>query len=127
MKQLMDKESSSYLGNFSEHPYYYIPFYCKICNASWGGCSAAPNCPQCGRLYNTETLEEICEMKYSDVKIGDVVELNSGGPDMTVCGLHKEDSSFNVNCMWFNEQSETVTTSSFPAGALRKVEGLNDD
>jgi uncharacterized protein YodC (DUF2158 family) len=34
----------------------------------------------------------------SEFKQGDIVQLNSGGPKMTVAGFHKDGSVF---CQWF--------------------------
>lgn len=39
----------------------------------------------------------------NDFNIGDVVELKSGGPSMTVSELSKDGKM--VNCMWFSENT----------------------
>jgi uncharacterized protein YodC (DUF2158 family) len=50
--------------------------------------------------------------------VGTVVELQSGGPDMTVIGFIST-ASVNVLCVWFN-QSDELQEGDFPANALRK-------
>ena len=52
-----------------------------------------------------------------DFEIGDVVQLRSGGPKMTVHGLV---SDGDVICQWF--EGNEVHEESFPKEALRKVE-----
>ena len=52
-------------------------------------------------------------------KPGDVVQLKSGGPAMTVGGKVAEDS---VRCHWFD--GATAMTEIFPAAAIRLYEGL---
>jgi uncharacterized protein YodC (DUF2158 family) len=51
-----------------------------------------------------------------DFEIGNVVQLQSGGPKMTVCDLV---SDADVVCQWF-EGSE-VHQESFPKDALKKI------
>ena len=52
-----------------------------------------------------------------DFEIGDVVQLRSGGPKMTV---HSLVSDCDVVCQWF--EGNEVHEESFPREALRKVE-----
>jgi uncharacterized protein YodC (DUF2158 family) len=52
-----------------------------------------------------------------DFEIGDVVQLRSGGPKMTVHGLV---SDGDVVCQWF--ESNEVHQENFPKEALKKVE-----
>jgi uncharacterized protein YodC (DUF2158 family) len=52
-----------------------------------------------------------------DFEIGDVVQLRSGGPKMTV---HSLVSDCDVVCQWF--EGNEVHEKSFPKEALRKVE-----
>ena len=52
-----------------------------------------------------------------DFEIGDVVELRSGGPKMTV---HSLVSDGDVVCQWF--ESNEVHEENFPKEALKKVE-----
>jgi uncharacterized protein YodC (DUF2158 family) len=54
----------------------------------------------------------------SYMPVGTVVELQSGGPDMTVIGFTST-ASVEVLCVWFN-QSDELQEGEFPAGALRK-------
>ena len=50
-------------------------------------------------------------------EIGDVVQLRSGGPKMTVHGLV---SDGDVVCQWF--EGNEVHEESFPKDALKKIE-----
>ena len=52
-----------------------------------------------------------------DFEIGDVVQLRSGGPKMTVHGLV---SDGDVVCQWF--ESYALHEESFPRNTLQKVE-----
>ncbi|HKZ77026.1 MAG TPA: DUF2158 domain-containing protein [Pyrinomonadaceae bacterium] len=52
-----------------------------------------------------------------DFEIGDVVELRSGGPKMTV---HSLVSDGDVVCQWF--ESNEVHEENFPKEVLKKVE-----
>lgn len=52
-----------------------------------------------------------------DFEIGDVVQLRSGGPKMTVHGLV---SDGDVVCQWF--EGNEVHEESFPKDALKKIE-----
>lgn len=51
-------------------------------------------------------------------KTGDVVQLKSGGPRMTVTGPYNDK---DVTCVWFVEMTGPVT-SSFPFAALALIE-----
>ena len=53
-------------------------------------------------------------------KIGDVVELKSGGPRMTVTG-HGQDGNGNVraNCTWF-DKDHNEKNGAFPPEALER-------
>lgn len=48
--------------------------------------------------------------------VGDVVQLKSGGPIMTVAGIDGND----VNCVWFDGPKQNG--GQFPAAALKKFE-----
>lgn len=50
-------------------------------------------------------------------KIGDVVQVKSGGPAMTVVAPGDE-----VECLWFSEGTETFRRDKLPATALEPVE-----
>lgn len=50
-------------------------------------------------------------------KIGDVVQLKSGGPAMTVLTVSDE-----VECVWYGEESETFRREKLPAILLEAVE-----
>ncbi|MCF5838643.1 YodC family protein [Aeromonas veronii] len=42
-------------------------------------------------------------------QVGDVVQLRSGGPSMTVEFVRLSDFDNNVSCIWFDEQCRTMT------------------
>ncbi|MEO6924451.1 MAG: DUF2158 domain-containing protein [Bryocella sp.] len=52
----------------------------------------------------------------ADIKTGDVVQLKSGGPKMTVNGLDEYGNAF---CLWFADSK--VDSKSFAAETLAKV------
>lgn len=54
--------------------------------------------------------------------VGDVVQLKSGGPEMTVIDKNQEGS--NVKCLWFVIDNR-ARTQSIPAVALMAVEVAN--
>ena len=56
-----------------------------------------------------------------DFEIGDVVQLRSGGPKMTVHGLV---SDGDVVCQWF--EGNEVHEESFPKDTLKKIELVPD-
>ncbi len=58
----------------------------------------------------------------STFKVGDVVQLKSGGPEMTV--IDKSQEGGNVKCMWFMVDNR-ARTQSIPAVALMPVELMN--
>jgi uncharacterized protein YodC (DUF2158 family) len=60
-------------------------------------------------VYEVEVME--------DFEIGDVVQLRSGGPKMTVNSLV---SNGDVVCQWF--ECDDVHEENFPKEALKKVE-----
>ena len=62
-------------------------------------------------------LARIKQSAMEDFEIGDVVQLRSGGPKMTV---HSLVSDCDVVCQWF--EGNEVHEESFPKEALRKVE-----
>lgn len=49
--------------------------------------------------------------------IGETVMLKSGGPPMTVCGVHENSS---VRCQWFTED-ETLRDEGFKPSCLKAV------
>lgn len=57
------------------------------------------------------------------IKLGDVVQLASGGPHMTVVYLFPDDSSYPgaVNVSWF-DNNQDLQTQTVLAAALVKVE-----
>lgn len=62
-------------------------------------------------------LARIKQSAMEDFEIGDVVQLRSGGPKMTVHGLV---SDGDVVCQWF--EGNEVHEESFPKEGLQKVE-----
>jgi uncharacterized protein YodC (DUF2158 family) len=62
-------------------------------------------------------LARIKQSAMEDFEIGNVVQLRSGGPKMTVHGLV---SDGDVICQWF--EGNAVHEESFPREALQKVE-----
>lgn len=55
-------------------------------------------------------------------KIGDVVQVKSGGPAMTVLSEGEE-----VVCLWFAEGTEAFHRERLPAACLESVEFEDDD
>ena len=56
-------------------------------------------------------------------KVGDVVQLKSGGPDMTV--IHVSGDAATVTCAWSTKtQRQTVHRQTFPAAAVTASRGL---
>ncbi|MGL5447581.1 MAG: YodC family protein [Rhabdaerophilum sp.] len=55
-------------------------------------------------------------------KIGDVVQVKSGGPAMTVLAVGDE-----VECVWYGEESETFRREKLPAILLEAVEFEEED
>ena len=53
------------------------------------------------------------------LKIGDIVQLNSGGPKMTVAGLQSDGA---VRCVWFSPDGKQES-GVFPPDALRPSKG----
>ena len=64
-------------------------------------------------------LDEVKE----DLKLGDVVELRSGGKKMTVTHIEeKKSGGFNVKCNWFEGPyaDQKLQNGTFPSEALKK-------
>ena len=53
----------------------------------------------------------------AEIKVGDVVELKSGGPDMTVILITAKD--LNVKCAWFD--GNELKYADFSEDSLKKV------
>jgi uncharacterized protein YodC (DUF2158 family) len=58
-----------------------------------------------------------------DFKPGDIVQLKSGGPAMTVVAVGGE----GVHCLWYAELSDEVKTSTLPAISLESITILDDE
>jgi uncharacterized protein YodC (DUF2158 family) len=54
--------------------------------------------------------------------IGDVVQLKSGGPQMTICKIDEENSTYK--CCWFN--GKKVEWASFPLETLLSANETTD-
>src|ERR1700750_1858856 len=68
-------------------------------------------------IMQLETISSHKNNTMEDFEIGNVVQLKSGGPKMTVHGLV---SDGDVICQWF--EGNAVHEESFPREALQKVE-----
>jgi uncharacterized protein YodC (DUF2158 family) len=55
-----------------------------------------------------------------ELKAGDVVELKSGGPEMTISSIGDLRGEVRARCDWF--EGSTSKYGSFPVTSLRKVE-----
>jgi uncharacterized protein YodC (DUF2158 family) len=53
-----------------------------------------------------------------EVKIGEVVMLNSGGPEMTVVATEKIDGVEMISCEWFDKEKK-VRRHGFPIMSLK--------
>jgi uncharacterized protein YodC (DUF2158 family) len=57
-----------------------------------------------------------------EIKVGDQVELKSGGPTMTVDSLGKPTiGAMQANCSWFDEKNKKQKAS-FPLTSLKRVD-----
>lgn len=65
-------------------------------------------------------------MELKDVSLGDLVQVKSGGPVMTVAktGTSASFGEEFVSCVWFEKvgNKQTPQTDSFPPAVLEKVE-----
>ena len=59
------------------------------------------------------------------MEIGDVVQLKSGGPTMTVEVITKEIAGAVIRCMWFDNAE--LKRGIFPAAALKEAEAEGGD
>lgn len=64
-------------------------------------------------------MVKIYNMKLTDFKIGDIVELKSGGPKMTVSVINDEENT--IGCTWFKDQTSHPTTHSFNPELIKKI------
>ena len=58
------------------------------------------------------------------MKIGDIVQLKSGGPAMTVLGLSGAD---DLTCVWYAAQADEYRSQVFPKTALDLIQYDDDD
>jgi uncharacterized protein YodC (DUF2158 family) len=54
-----------------------------------------------------------------EIKKNDVVQLKSGGPDMTVARLETIEGEVNAVCGWFDGKKDKLKT--FPTGMLKRI------
>lgn len=64
--------------------------------------------------------------EYSGLKVGDVVQLKSGGPDMTITQISQwKNSSVQAHCKWFVQKTKNGPFSDelefFPPASLKKT------
>lgn len=59
-------------------------------------------------------------MRDGELQVGDIVELKSGGPNMTVVVVVELQTGISAHCTWFPSH-EDYRTGVFPALALKKV------
>ena len=57
----------------------------------------------------------------SDFKVGDVVQLKSGGPPMTIQRMYPDSTPPDAKCKWFDEKSATKEED-FALGSLIHIE-----
>jgi uncharacterized protein YodC (DUF2158 family) len=72
-------------------------------------------------MISFEQLQRRTEEDMSDrrFKVGEVVQLKSGGPQMTVVSVRTDGGSTNriVECVWFTQEMKSETAT-FPEEAL---------
>ena len=56
-----------------------------------------------------------------ELKVGDVVQLKSGGPGMTVTGVFGEEYSIDITTIWYNHSNNEFFSHSFLKETLTKV------
>ena len=61
--------------------------------------------------------KEFREQKY---KVGDIVQLKSGGPDMTISGIRPKVTSNLYTCQWFS--GKKLESGEFPEESLQVPE-----
>ena len=57
------------------------------------------------------------------LETGDVVQLKSGGPLMTVVAVEKSD----VRCIWHSQSAEALCSALIPAAALDHIDLADDE
>lgn len=57
-----------------------------------------------------------------EFKLGDIVELKSGGPAMTIIGLPSEKLGSLIQIAWFSGNDDEIRVSHMPAFALVKCD-----
>lgn len=58
----------------------------------------------------------------AQLKVGDVVELKSGSPKMTITDSWQGDDGIQFFCSYFSQKEGKTQTARFPPDALRKVD-----
>jgi len=82
------------------------------------------------RLYGNLLADSSCgraPLKIGDSKMalepGDIVQLKSGGPLMTVVAMEKSD----VRCIWHSASAEALCSALIPAVALDHIDLADDE
>lgn len=57
----------------------------------------------------------------SDVQVGDVIRLKSGGPNMAVTSVEDHYGTMSVFCEWYNEKTGKADTGVFALTSVEKV------
>jgi len=73
-----------------------------------------------GQFYFRSVSLSTEQIATEEIKVGDVVKLKSGGPDMTVIG-HSGASSESITTMWFVEGDAEPHGNQFPINSLTKI------
>lgn len=60
------------------------------------------------------------QCKEFEFKIGDIVRLKSGGPDMTIAQLPNWNSDYSYSCKWFDDY-KNLGSEMFKEGTLESV------
>lgn len=66
------------------------------------------------------------EASVGEFKVGDVVTLKSGGPNMTVCANHDKSiysSKSGIECSWFDDYQSCQSQTFHPASLVKKQGG----
>lgn len=66
---------------------------------------------------DSSSKRQSAALRVTAMKVGDVVQLNSGGPPMTVVGVGSE----KVRCKWFDSKN-AVQIGEFVNGSVRPVD-----
>jgi uncharacterized protein YodC (DUF2158 family) len=68
-------------------------------------------------------LDPAAAASKDDPKVGDIVTLKSGGPQMTVTGVTKDGAASAVNCKWWSDKRDVFDSHQFPLDVLNRAGG----